>query len=365
MDEPVIVAARRSAVVPRGGAFAGVELHDLGAAVLHACLDDAGLPADAVDEVICSNAIGEGGNPARLIALAAGLPDRVAGLSIDRQCVGGLDALMLARALIRSGQAQAVVTGGAESYSRRPERRRMGPAGPLAYDQARFTPWPERDPDMSEAAARLAETLGLDRARQEAWAVDSHARARAARERLRREIVPLAGVADDPFTRALTPAVAARAPVLAGTVTTATTAVSADAAAFCLMLSAPLARRLGLTGMRIRAGATRGDRPEMPGLAPVGAARTALETAGLTAADLTTAEVMEAYAVQAIACVEGIGLDPARVNRGGGALARGHPIGASGAILAVRLWHELQAGETGLAAIAGAGGLGTALIFDR
>jgi acetyl-CoA C-acetyltransferase len=359
-----VVAACRSPVMPRGGAFAGLSLQELAAPLVTACLTGAGVAPDEVADLILSNALGAGGNPARLVALAAGLPQRVAGLTIDRQCAGGLDALLLARAMIESGQAEAVLAGGVESYSRRPIRLRTDPGGGPAvpYDQPPFTPWPDRDPDMAEAAAGLALALGIGRDRQDAWAVRSHAAARAAAGRLAREIVPLLGISADGFTRHLTPAVAARAPVISGTISAANTAVAADGAALCLVVSDRLARR-SKRALRILGGATLGGRPEEPGLAPVAAIVRVLGQAGIRAADLSLAEVMEAYAVQAIACVEGAGLDPARVNGGGGALARGHPIGASGAILAVRLFHDLRSG-TGLAAIAAAGGIGTALLLQ-
>lgn len=348
-----LIAALRTAVVPRGGAFARLSIEDLAAPVILACLADAGLEPGQVDEVILANALGAGGNPARRVALASGLPDRVAGLSIDRQCAGGLDAILLARALVDSGAAEIVLAGGVESYSRRPLRFRTDPDGgpPIAYDEAPFTPWPDRDPPMAKAAAALGSRLGISRDRAEAWAVASHAKALQAD--LEAEIVPLLGIARDPFARRLTPTLLARAPVVHGAVTAATAAVAADAAAVCLVVSDRIAKGRGLA---LLAGATVGARPEDPGLAPLAAiARVWRGT------PLTQAEIMEAYAVQAIAVVEGAGIDPGLVNPGGGALARGHPIGASGAILAVRLFHGLRAGQ-GLAAIASAGGIGSALL---
>jgi acetyl-CoA C-acetyltransferase len=266
--------------------------------------------------------------------------------------------------MIEAGQAEAVLAGGVESYSRRPIRLRTDPGGGPAvpYDQPPFTPWPDRDPDMAEAAAGLALSLGIGRDRQDAWAMRSHAAARAAAGRMQGEIVPLLGISADGFTRHLTAAVAARAPVISGTISAANAAVAADGAALCLVVSDRLARR-SKRALRILGGVTLGGRPEEPGLAPVAAIVRVLGQAGIRAAELSLAEVMEAYAVQAIACVEGAGLDPARVNGGGGALARGHPVGASGAILAVRLFHDLRSG-TGLAAIAAAGGIGTALLLQ-
>jgi acetyl-CoA C-acetyltransferase len=355
----VILAARRTAVLPRGGAFARLSLEDLAVPVVQACLADAGLAG--VDEVICANAIGPGGNPARRIALAAGLDLRVAGLSIDRQCAGGLDALLLAQAMVDAGRAEVVLAGGVESYSRRPLRLMTDPDGgpPQAYDEAPFTPWPDRNPRMADAAARLAEEAGLSRPAQEAWAAASHARAMA--RDAWPEIVPLAGQVRDAFARPLTPRLLARAPVLCSTVTAATAAVAADAAAFAIVAADRFA---GPGALYLRAGSTLGHDPLQPGLAPVPAIAAALRQAGIGPADLTQAEIMEAYAAQAMACVAGAGIDPAIVNPGGGALSRGHPIGASGAILAVRLFHDLAQGH-GLAAIASAGGIGTAAVFTR
>lgn len=350
-----LIAARRTAVVPRGGAFARFRIEDLAAPVLQACLADAGVDPAQVDEVILSNALGAGGNPARRTALAAGLPETVAGLTTDRQCAGGLDAILLAKALVDSGAAEVVLAGGVESYSRRPLRLATDPDGglPQPYDQAPFTPWPDRDPDMAEAAEALARRLHIPRDRQEAWAVQSHAKALAAD--LSAEIVPLNGVTRDTFPRDLGPRLLAKAPVLTGSITTATAAVAADAAAVCLVVSDRVAKGRGLA---LLAGATLGCRPEEPGLAPVAAIRRIWG-----GEPLAQAEVMEAYAVQALAVIDGAGLDPQIVNPSGGGLARGHPIGASGAILGVRLFHGLKQGR-GLAAIAAAGGIGTALLVE-
>ena len=350
-----IIAARRTAVVPRGGAFARLRIEDLAAPVVQACLADAGVSADRVDELILSNALGAGGNPARRVALAAGLPESVAGLTTDRQCAGGLDAILLARALVDSGAADVVLAGGVESFSRRPIRFATDPDGgpPKAYHQAPFTPWPDRDPDMTAAAEALASRLGISRARQEAWAVESHKK--SVQIEHWPEIVPLAGVTRDAFQRVLTPGLLARSKVLQGSITTATAAVVADGAAVCLVVSDRVAAGRGLALLK---GATIGGNPEEPGIAPVAAINRIWSGEAVA-----QAEVMEAYAVQAIAVVEGARLDPESVNPAGGGLARGHPIGASGAILAVRLFHGLRQGR-GLAVIAAAGGIGTALLVE-
>lgn len=364
MSGGVIIAARRSPIAPRGGALAALELAELAAPVIAACLADTGVTPDAVDEVILGNALGAGGNPARLIALASGLPPRVAGLSIDRQCVSGLDAILLADALIRAGRAEVVLAGGVESYSRRPLRLRTHPDGrePEAYEQPPFAPTPAQNPDMAEAADALGKALGISRAEQDAFAIDSHQKARTAC--MTAEIVPLAGLRSDAFTRDLGPRLCARATPIAGDITAANAAVAADGAALCLVVSERIAARAEGPKVQVLGGTTLGADPAQPGLAPVPAIRVALDALALGPRDIAVTEMMEAYAVQAIACLRESGLDPGRCNLGGGALARGHPIGASGGINAVRLFHELASGPgTGLAAIAAAGGLGSALVL--
>lgn len=362
-----VIAAKRSAVMPRNGAFAELLPHELAAPVIRDLLAQAGVAPDQVGELILSNALGAGGNPARIAALAAGLPERVGGLSIDRQCAGGLDALILGDAMIRSGLHDVVIAGGTESYSRRPIRMETFPDGraPKAYDQARFTPWADRDPEMAEAADTLAQRLKISRETQDQWALRSHADAMAHQDALRTEITAVHDRTHDAFTRNLTPRHTSMAMSVSGSITAANMAVAADGAAFVLMVSERLAKTLSAPALRFRAGVSLGADPAQPGLAPVPAVSALLSQTEVVPNTLDHVEIMEAFAVQAIACIEGTRLDPERVNRKGGALARGHPVGASGAILAVRLFHDLsQTGQTGLAAIAAAGGLGTAVILE-
>lgn len=365
-----IVAAARTSVVPSGGAFRELNFDRLAPAPIHACLARSGIVPDEVDEIIVSNALGAGGNPARVVALAAGLPQRVAGLSIDRQCVGGLDAIILAQALVASGQAEIVLAGGSESHSLRPERRFKTDWRSTAEfrDQARFTPWTDRDPDMSFAADRLARQNRISFDHQNAWALESHARARESARKLKTEIINPEGidVSGDPFSRNLTHALCQRAPRITGTISAANTSVAADGAAFVAVVSQPALERLDPDfALRLIDGVTLGGDPELPGLAPVEAARRVLEGTGTRPEELSSIELMEAYAVQAIVCATALGLDAEKINPAGGSLARGHPIGASGAILAVRLFHDLKAsGGLGLALIAAAGGIGTALLLE-
>lgn len=373
MNPAFLLAARRTAVAPRGGAFRAVEAHDLAAPVLRACLDEAGVAPDAVEHVILGNALSGGGNVARLAALAAGLAESVPALTLDTQCCSGLDAIQLATRMVESGAAQLVLAGGVESFSRAPLRavrpKAKGEA-PQFYDRPRFTPWPARDPDMIEVLARAAR--GLSRADQAEFAIASHVKALAARARLEAEIVPVAGVAFDSFTRALTPALCARAPVLhrdgESELDAAGVAVEADAAAVVLVASREWAERRLKAGRPVcevvhaRSFAAAPDDP------PAAIDRALAQAPIPPGRAIPVIELMEASAGQALSNCRSNGLDPAAINRGGGALARGHPIGASGAILAVRQFHELAReapGALGLSAIAAAGGLASLLMLHR
>ncbi len=373
---PVVIAgATRTAVAPRNGAFKTIEPTELAAAAIGGLLADTGCDPAWVASIRLGNALYGGGNPARVAALAAGLPAASAALTIDSQCCSGLDAIMLAAAEVATGDADAVIAGGLESFSRAPIRQtrpRRPDEAPRAYRRPPFTPWPDRDPDMIVAAATVARERAITRDRQAAFACLSHATALATGP-ADAEIVPVAGLARDAFARRLKPALCGRLPTLAGDhafgPTAATVAVEADAAAVVLLVAAPLRDRLRPVRQPVRylAGRRGGGDPERPAVAPIAVAAELLRTCGIAPDDLALAEIMEAFAAQAIAMIDALGLPPDRVNRGGGALARGHPIGASGAILAVRLWHELQReppGARGLAAIAAAGGLGSALVLE-
>ena len=365
-----IVAAKRTPVMPKGGAFNNIPASSLGAAVINAVRGDVDVPH--IDQVIFGNALYGGGNPARVAALEAGLDESTPALSLDTQCCSGLDAISLAASRVRSGDADAIICGGLESYSRAPIRQHRplkAGAAPVAYDRPPFTPWPDRDPDMLDAAAALAEARSISRADQDAYAVESHRRASNDTEAAR-EIIPVAGHDRDGFTRTLSTKACARLPVLAGTsaygLSAATTAVEADAASALLVVSDRIASAWAGPRIQILGAETAGFDPTMPALAPVVAVHDLLARMGVMAGDIAYAEIMEAFAVQAMACISDLDLDPAVVNQRGGALARGHPIGASGAVLVVRLFHDLAArgrGALGLAAIAAAGGLGSAMMM--
>ncbi len=376
MNNCYIAAAVRTAVVPRNGAFAKIESYDLAAPLFHRLLELSLLDTGSIECVIMGNALYGGGNPARVAALLAGLSPSMPALSLDSQCCSGMDAVILGAERIQSGKCHVVIAGGMESWSRSPHRlKRPLSAGekPSAYERPPFTPWPDRDPDMLQSAAALAEDRNIGRRLQEAFAIESHRRAVCVQGRQSAEIVPIHGVKKDHFTRALSNALCQRLPRLAGAgdtaLTSATVAVEADAAAAVLLVSESVVATLPaqLRALRIVDALPAGGDPLMPSLAPVAACRRLLERQGLNVADICLAEVMEAFAVQAMCCIEDIGFDPELTNAGGGALSRGHPVGASGTVNVVRLWHEMQtrtAGSLGMATIAAAGGLASALLGE-
>jgi len=372
-----IVSARRSAVMPRGGAFSGLTLDKLAAPVIAAALADAGVAPQELDHVILGNALYGGGNPARYVALGSGVPDHVPALSIDTQCCSGLDAILLAGRLVEAGAARIILAGGVESYSRAPQRlaRPVDPNGDfVAYDRPPFSPFKEQDPDMIAAAAGLARDLSISADRQAAFTVLSHEKAIATRRSGGHlaELVPVAGHDDvDSYARAVSARMIARSPAVpkAGAVSlkAATVAPEADAAAVVVVMNAEEAARHGHAhSLEILDGVQTGCSPAQPAFGGIAAAEALFRRGHFSPEDVCQVEVMEAFAVQVLATIDALRLDPVLVNPGGGALARGHPIGASGAILAVRLFHDLRErapGSKGLTVIAAAGGLGSAAGF--
>lgn len=383
---PLIVAWARSAVVPRGGAFKALHAHDMAAPVVQALLDRAGLDATHVNAIVVGNALGAGGNPARMLALHAGLPQACAAYTVDTQCCAGLDAVSMGIGLIASGQAQVVIAGGVEAWSRAPIRMHR----PLhtsdeavAYERPAFAPTPAQDPDMLLSAARYAAHHGYTRTQQEAYALHSHQSALDNQADMAAEIVAVAGVTHDTYPRVIDAARAQRMPVVACSdelatqdadafaLSALTISAQADGAAFVLLIAPNAAARLGIQAKaKCVATASVGSAPEFPLLAAELAAREALKRAGLAnAAELQCVELHDAFAVQGLSFAKGLSISPERLNALGGGIARGHPIGASGAIALVRLLADLdrvgQPGAQGLVAVAGAGGLGAAAVMAK
>ena len=368
-SEAYILAAFRSPVVPRNGAMKDVDIYSMGATVADACIVKSGINREDIEELILGNVLGPGGNPARSISLKLKLNKKVGGLTIDRQCASGLDSLILANALITSGHKKVTLAGGVESYSQRPKMflQKNGEYSDTPVDQAPFTPWPDQDPDMATAADNLATKLDITRTEQDNWAVRSHRLARQNAKKLNPELAPIPSIDSsmDHYTRELTLNICERAKSICGSITNANTSVAADGAAFFIVAAKEFVQDRKLNGIRIGSSITIGDDPLLPGLATIPAINKVLKMEGIQIGQISSIELMEAFAAQALGCIRTLNLDPNKVNLKGGSLARGHPIGASGAILVVRLFHDLMAaGGYGLATIPSAGGIGSAVILE-
>jgi acetyl-CoA C-acetyltransferase len=382
----LIAAWARSAVVPRGGAFKELHAHDMAAPVVQALLDRAGLDATHVNAIVVGNALGAGGNPARMLALHAGLPQTCAAYTVDTQCCAGLDAVSMGIGLIASGQAEVVIAGGVEAWSRSPIRMHRplhANDEAVAYERPAFAPTPAQDPDMLMSAARYAAQHGLTRTQQEAYALHSHQCALENQAHMAAEIVAMAGVTHDTYPRVMDATRAQRMPVVACSdelatqdadafaLSALTISAQADGAAFVLLVAPDTAAKLGIQAKaKCVATASVGSAPEFPLLAAELAAREALKRAGFAnAAELQCVELHDAFAVQGLSFAKGLSISPERLNALGGGIARGHPIGASGAIALVRLLADLDRvghlGAQGLVAVAGAGGLGAAAVVAK
>ncbi|AAT89788.1 acetyl-CoA acetyltransferase [Leifsonia xyli subsp. xyli] len=368
MADPVIIAARRTPIATRGRALAGFRVEELAAPVLRAVFADGEAAANAslpLADVLLGNCMGPGGNPARVAALAAGFGAAVPGGTVDRQCGSGLAAVLDAVSAIRAGDGRVRLAGGAESASTAPVRA----SGGVPYDRAPFAPAGFPDPDMPRAAEDLAQADGISRERQDAYAARSHARARAAREagRFAGELVPLGGCdSDDAIGGAAL--LLGRLPALfpGGTLTAGTSTRIGDGAAAVLVAPPGTA-----AGLAVRSGAIVGCGPARPGAGAAPAILAALEAAAVSVGDIAAIELVEAFAAQSLAVLGRIGVadDDPGVCADGGALALGHPWGASGAVALVRLFSRLvrsgtPAGTLGVAAASIGGGMGVAAVVE-
>ncbi|MET3205884.1 UNVERIFIED_ORG: acetyl-CoA C-acetyltransferase [Arthrobacter sp. UYEF13] len=377
--QPVIIAARRTAIRRANGALKELRAHQLLAPVLVNLLADAQVPAETVTDVVIGNAVGGGGNVARLALLQAGLPVSVPGLTVDRQCGSGLDAIVLAARLVAAGGNPVYLAGGVESISTAPLRAyRDNDGEPAFFARAQFVPHSFGDPDMGVAAENVAARFAVSRERQDALALRSHRRALAAAGAgyFAAEITTLetqAGpiCADDGPRAGLTAAVLKRFPpafVPGGTVTAGNSCFDADAASAVVVTSLQRARELGaVDGLLVLGSDTAGVDPDVLGIGAAVAAERLLKARGLSADGCDLVEFNEAFASQTLACLDKLGIDPERANLDGGALALGHAYGASGAVLMARLLAQARRtgnhGSLALALISIAGGMGTAALL--
>ena len=393
----VIVDAVRTPIGRHGGGLAPVRPDDLAALTLEALLERTGLDSGVVDDVIfgCTNQAGEDNrNVARMALLRAGFPVTVPGQTVNRLCGSGMQAVLSAAHAIRAGEGEIFIAGGVESMSRAPwvmlKPARGYPRGvPETADTV--LGWRFANPalpdqwtiGLGKTAEVVAKEFGVSRESQDAFALESQRRCAAAVEagRFDDEIVPVSVpqrkgdpvvVAADEHPRPSTTAevLARLRPVFSadGTVTAGNASGINDGAAALLVMNADRAAELGLTPMaRIVAGAVAGLEPHRMGMGPVPSTRRALQRAGWTVDDLDLVELNEAFAAQALPCMDELGLDPAIVNVNGGAIALGHPVGCSGARILTTLVHEMRRRESsrGLASMCIGVGQGIATLVER
>jgi acetyl-CoA C-acetyltransferase len=386
-----VVAGVRTPIGKLLGGLSTVPAPKLGAAAIAAALERAGVAREAADEVIFGNVLqaGVGQAPARQAALLAGLPPTIAAVTINKVCGSGLKAVMLADQAIRAGDARAVVAGGMESMSRSPHLL-TGVRSGWKYGHERALDHMIHDglwcafenQAMGSAADYTARTFDVSRADQDAWSAESHRRAVAAREagKFTTEIVPIgvgggksaAIVAADEGPRADSSPekLSALKPAFdpAGTVTAGNASQISDGAAAVIVVDDALRKSLATPwAFRIVAAATSGVEPKDIFIAPVEAVRKCLAKTKLAVADVDLFEINEAFASQTLACARALKVDPARLNVHGGAIALGHPIGASGARVLVTLIHALvdRGKSTGLATLCLGGGNAVAMLVER
>ena len=363
------------------GVFRETRADDLAAACVSALLQRQSLAPARVDDVIlgCANqTLEQGANVARLVALLAGLPASVPGATVNRLCGSGLEAVRQAVLAIETDNAQAVIAGGLEHMHHLPMGHgiELHPRLGCHVSKAALR--------MGLAAEYLAISRGISRGRQDAYALESHRRAAAAQAAglFHSEIVPLPGrdergrwtlVTRDSAVRADAnlAALAALPPAFLpeeGTVTAGNSSPLSDGAAALLVMAEPAARALGLKPLaRVRATAVAGIEPSLMGLGPVPATRLALDRAGVSLAEIELVEINEAFAAQTLACLDEWGLDTQRVNTRGGAIALGHPLGASGARIVATLAHAMRdrGARLGLATLCVGFGQGMAMVLER
>jgi acetyl-CoA C-acetyltransferase len=387
----VILSACRTAIGHFGGAFKEVPATELAAAVVAEALKRGGVRPDQVDEVILGNTLqaGLGMNPARQAALKAGLPESVPAHTVNKVCGSGLKAVMLAAQAVKCGDAELVVAGGTESMSRAPFLlpgvrwgERLGHGVVLDHMLHEGLTDALHGIHMGVTAENLVERYGITREEQDRFALESQARASTAIQqgRFREEIVPVPvpgrkgearSVDTDEHPRATTlESLAKLKPAFKpdGTVTAGNASGLNDGAAALVVTSAARASALGARPLaRIVSYASAAVDPKVMGIGPVPAVRRALEKAALGAEQVDLYELNEAFAAQSLAVLRDLKLDPARVNVNGGAIALGHPIGASGARVLVTLLYALAARSAryGLAALCIGGGQGVALVVER
>ncbi|HJE01230.1 acetyl-CoA C-acyltransferase [Staphylococcus auricularis] len=377
MNEPVIVAAKRTAFGKYGGTLRHLEPEQLMKPLFQYYSDlDSNVMQD-IDEVVLGNVIGNGGNIARKALLEAGLNERIPGITLDQQCGSGLAAIQYACRMIQAGAGKIYLAGGVESSSRAPWKIKRPQSVyetqlPQFYDRASFAP-EGQDPSMIEAAENVAQQFNISRAMQDQYTLQSYERTqRNAVTSISQEILSLTvkgqsffrdesvkSQVNERFLSRLKPLISG------GTVTAGNSCMKNDGAVLLLVMEKETAIRLGYTqGLQFMDSVTTGVSPETLGIGPIPAVKTILERQSLDIADIHCVELNEAFASKVLACQQQLGITDEQLNRWGGALATGHPYGASGAAIVTRLFY-MDESEYSIATMGIGGGMGDAVLFKR
>ncbi len=384
----ILAAYRTPGCRAKKGTLKDVRPDDLAAAAIKGLLERTGINPHDVEDIIIGCAFPEaeqGMNFARVAAMKAGVPIEVPAQTVNRFCSSGLQTIATAAERIMAGFADCIIAGGAESMTMIP----MG-GGKYSANPSLMASWPEAFASMGITAELVAEKYGITREQQDAFAAASHAKAAAAiaAGKFKDEIIPveiencvlvngkmkrskeLADIDDGVRSDTTTAALAKLKPAFkaTGTVTAGNTSQMTDGAAAVLVVSGDYLTKIGKKALaRFVAFAVKGVPPELMGIGPVAAIPAALKLAGLTLDDIGLIELNEAFAAQSLACVKELGIDPARVNVNGGAIALGHPLGCTGAKLTASILQEMQRTDTryGMVSMCIGGGMGAAGIFEK
>lgn len=386
MREAVIVSAVRTPIGKYAGALAALDGYHLGGIVIREAVRRAGIDPHLIEEVYMGNAEGAPGNLGRVAALEADLPITVPGIQFDRQCASGLETICMAAAMIESGHGDIYVAGGAESMTNNPyfmtkTKRPYSYAYP-AFQYVLMSPPKIGNPDMGITAENVLKEHPVSREKMDQFAFESHQRALKAMAEgvFKEQIVPVViktrkgeSVVDQdesPREEISLEELAKLRPAFVkdGSVTAGNSCPMNDGAAAVVMMSREQADSLGLKPLLKVAGfASVGVDPHTMGFGPIGAIQKVLQKTGVSLEEVELIELNEAFASQAVACIEALGLDPARVNPNGGAIALGHALGATGAVLTTKAAYAMQNAERKYAIVSMCvgGGEGAAALFER
>ena len=386
LKEAVIVSAVRTPVGKYAGSLSGFDGYQLGGIVVKEAVKRAGIDPSEITEVYMGNAEGAPGDIGRVIALEADLPVTVPGIQFDRQCASGLETICMAAAMIESGHGEIYVAGGAESQSNNPyflskTKRPYSYAFP-SFSYVQMAPPKYGNPDMGITAENVLESHPVSREKMDTFAYESHQKALKAIKAgvFKEQIVPITvkskgkeiviDTDECPREETTLEVLATLKPVFKkdGSVTAGNSCPLNDGASAVVLMSSEKAEKLGLKPLlKVKGFASVGLDPHVRGFGTIGAVRKLLEKTGVTLDEVELIELNEAFASQSIACIEELGLDPARVNPNGGAIALGHPLGATGAILTTKAAYAMKNAKRKYAIVTMCvgGGEGSAALFEK